>query len=118
MRLSQKKLKEVCDSRGLGLTEALAKAGVSRTAYYSLTRKDSVVPSSLVALAGYLKVPVFDLLFDEALELRQHQLLLTEVDNIVSRNKISERDNVRHTLISLQRLPIERLATALRGARV
>ena len=115
MRLSQKKLKEVCDSRGLGLTAALSRAKISRTAYYSLTRKDTVVPNSLLSLAKYLKVPVSDLLFDEALELKLHQNLLTNVDKIVAGNKISERDNVRHTLISLQRLPIERLKTALRN---
>lgn len=42
---------------GLSLAETLGEAGVSRTAYYSLLRNESVLPASLLALADRLGVP-------------------------------------------------------------
>ena len=64
MYLSEQKVRELCKRRGIGLGEVLQEAGVSRTAYYSLVRKDSIVPKSVTRLAGALEVPVSALLND------------------------------------------------------
>lgn len=113
MRLSSLKIKEICERNNISLTDALRRSHISRTAYYSLTRKESVTPKSLNALAEFLKVSVSDLLFDEAEEKRKHLELLAEVDEINSVESIHERDNVRHTLLSLRRPPMARLQAAL-----
>lgn len=114
MRFSQYKIKKICKQRGFALTELLEQAEISRTAYYSLIRKDSVIPKSILSLAKYLGVPVSDLLHDEDLELVKYNNLLKKVKEILNENKINESDNVRHTLLSLEKKPIERLNSALR----
>ena len=114
MRLSEYKLKKICREQGFGLTEVLEKANVSRTAYYSLIRKDSIIPKSVLSVAEFLDIPVSELLHDEELELRKYNQVLNLVNEIAKKNKISEKDNIRHTLLSLEKTPLERLRTALR----
>lgn len=56
VRLLGDRIKSLCEARRIRLTDLLREAGVSRTAYYSLLRKETVLPKSLVAIARRLKV--------------------------------------------------------------
>ena len=46
MRIDTNNLKRLCLERRIRLNDLLKQAGVSRTAYYSLTRKESVLPKT------------------------------------------------------------------------
>ena len=104
------------DDRGISLTTALERAGVSRTAYYSLTRRPSVLPNTIRALA-------------QTLDVNPHELLqLTETYPVADRRLERARDicarkpeldfhNVWHTLTLLELAPIERLEGSLRRGR-
>jgi hypothetical protein len=95
----------------------LHEAGVSRNTFYTLARKDSVVPQSLVRIAEQLCVPVSALLEDVLTPEQRMRRLIAEANRIAMRHRVTERDNVRHTLLLLQDKPIERLRRALRRGR-
>ena len=56
MRIAAEKLKELCVLKGMTLSRLLKNAGVSKNAYYSLARKDSLLPKSVLAIANHLGV--------------------------------------------------------------
>ncbi len=56
MRIRADKLKELCRQRDTTLTRLLEEAGVSKNAYYSLVRKHSVLPKSVLAIADHLDI--------------------------------------------------------------
>ncbi len=56
MQLSSAKIKKRCAQRRVSLGDVLKQAGVSRTAYYSLARKKSVLPKSILRMASHLGV--------------------------------------------------------------
>lgn len=58
-------MKELCRERNMTLKALLADAGVSRTAYYSLLRKESVLPKSVDRIARCLGVSPAGFLADE-----------------------------------------------------
>jgi hypothetical protein len=95
----------------------LKEAGVSRNAFYSLARKKSVVPKSLVRIATHLGVSVSNLLEESPTPTERMKSLIAETESIVNRHDDVDRDNVRHTLILLEDNPIDRLRRALQRGR-
>ena len=117
MRVSIERLRTVCRERGNTVTEALARAGVSRNAFYSLARRDTILPRTLRALGASLGVEPEALLTRDDRPAEAMKALLAEVDAIVRRNPGVDRENVRHALLLLRRKPIDRLRLALARAR-
>ena len=113
MKIDTDRIKALCKPRNLTIARLLRKAGVSHNAYYSLTRKSSVLPKSIAMLSRALNVRQSALLTDEDAEIRKARRLLKKVDEIVAENPGIDRDTVRHTLLLLQEKPIERLRRAL-----
>jgi hypothetical protein len=117
MRLSLAKVESLCRARDAGIAEMLREAGVSRNAFYTLARKRSVVPQSLIRIAEHLGVSVSALLDDVVTPAERIKSLLAEATRISKRHWDVDRDNVRHTLILLDQQPLERLRRALRRGR-
>ncbi len=99
------------------LSELLAQAGVSRNAFYSLARRDSILPRSLCDLSTALDLAPSEILVDETALIHGMQQIQNRVERIMLREPGLDRENVRHTLLLLQEAPIERLRRALRRAR-
>jgi transcriptional regulator with XRE-family HTH domain len=117
VRLNTASLKELCRKRGTTLQRMLTEAGVSRTAYYSLARKDSVVPRSVRIIAGELGVPLSAILEEPpAVELRT-QALLRRAQRVLVRNPAASFENVWHTLMLLEEPPLDRLRRSLLRGR-
>ena len=117
MRLSVTRIKERCRSRGIGLGQLLSQAGVSRTAYYSLVRKSSILPKSVEALAAALDVFPSQLLAESS-RLGRIRAIRHEVDRLLARHPDASREDVFHTLLLLEQEPLERLRRGLlRGRR-
>jgi hypothetical protein len=110
-------VKSLCREKGLRLGEVLAEAEVSRTAYYHLVHKDSVLPKSVRSLAHALGVPPSRLLETDDSALHRAQALIARVDAIVAAHPTADRDNVRHTLVLLDEPPIDRLNRGLLRGR-
>ncbi|HUT07719.1 MAG TPA: hypothetical protein VMY15_02640 [Candidatus Latescibacteria bacterium] len=117
MRLSGDNIKKLCGVRNLSLNALLKRAGVSKTAYYHLIDKESVLPRSIDALAAALDVRPFALLEEADRQSRRAIRILEATERIVARDPSMDRDNVRHTLLLLQEKPIERLRRSLLRAR-
>ena len=117
MRISSDKLKAFCHKKQQNLKRVLHNAGVSRNAYYSLARKDSVLPKSLIAIADQLDVQPSAFLEEGSRVEQRAQRLLATLDKIIKHNKKADRDNVRHTLLLLQEKPVNRLRRALLRAQ-
>jgi hypothetical protein len=103
----------LCRERGDTLTGLLAKAGVSRNAFYSLARRKSVFPRSLNAVSARLGVGPGELLTGDDRRTEQMKVLMSEAEAIARRKRGVDRDNVRHALLLLRKTPIERLRMAL-----
>lgn len=97
----------------MGLGELLEQAGVSRTAYYSLARKDSILPKSIVQIARALNVPAGKLVEDDEALRNEMLRMAEEAADIAEHRGGVNAENVRHTLILLRHEPIERLRKAL-----
>ena len=117
MKLSGDKVKEACKQRGLRLTEALERAGVSRTAYYSLVRNDSVLPNSLLALADLLEIKPAAMLDETVGPRLRARELLRKLEQVLTEHPEADRDNVRHTLLLLDEPPVDRLERGLLRGR-
>ena len=117
MKLSTDRIKKRCSKRGFSLQTMLKNAGVSRTAYYSLTRKNSVLPGSVRAIADALDVPPSAILESAGREERRAQVLLREARKILRRNPRGTFENVWHTLALLEEPPMERLRRSLLRGR-
>jgi hypothetical protein len=113
MRLAVDRVKKLCAGRGLNLTALLREAKVSRNAYYTLSRKPSVLPKSIQFMAAGLGVKPSALLEEKELPSDEACLLIKQIDAIEHRFKIHDRDNVRHTLLLLREKPVDRLRRAL-----
>ena len=117
MKLSHSKIDALCQTQGRNVSQLLDEAGVSRNSYYSLARKEVVVPRSVLKLSAALDVPVSALLDDilpvgERMRRRQRA-----VESIVADHPDLDRDNVRHTLTLLDEDPLTRIRRALRRGR-
>jgi hypothetical protein len=106
-----------CRRRHIGLGDMLREAGVSRNAFYSLARKDHVVPLSLVLIAERLDVPVSALLEESDTPVERMKSLASESKRISKRHPEVDQDTIRHTLVLLNDRPIERLRRALLRGR-
>ncbi len=113
MRIDPVKLRELAAKRGLNLAALLAKAGVSKTAFYHLVHKSSVLPVSLNALAEALSVRPGIFLTDENPDIARIRRILDLTDRIVAGDPKLDRDNVRLTLLLLEDAPVQRLRRSL-----
>jgi len=95
----------------------LNKAGVSRNAFYSLARKDSILPGSVMAVAACLGVKPSDFMEEEDKRVAKARLLMRRVNKITAKHPGIDRDNVRHMLLLLEEKPIERLRRAIIRAK-
>lgn len=118
MKLNIHKIKKLSKDKGLSLNKLLESANVSRTAYYSLSRKESLLPSSVHAIANALGTSSKEILHDSNPELARIRIMQRKLERILKkRPKITSRENAWHTLLLLEELPIERLRRALRRGR-
>lgn len=101
----------------MALGDLLREAGVSRTAYYSLARKDSVLPKSLEAIARQLNISPADFLEDNRRIEAEARALLARAGQMAQAHPGADFDTIRHTLILLKMEPIERLRRALLRAQ-
>jgi hypothetical protein len=111
------KVEYECRRRGLNVGGLLREAGVSRNAFYSLVRKEYVVPPSLIRIAERLDVPVSTILEETDTPVERMKSLAAEAERIARRYPGAERDNIMHTLLLLNEKPVERLRRALRRGR-
>ncbi len=117
MRLDPRRIKALCRLEGLTLQGLLQEAGVSRTAYYSLVRRDSVLPQSVRALAGTLGVTPSAILDEPPAEVWRARALLRQAQRIVERNPGASFENVWHSLVLMEEPPVERLRRSLLRGR-
>lgn len=117
MKISLDKVEALCREYGTSVAHMLREAGVSRNAFYTLARKESVVPQSLIRVSEYLGVPVSEVLDDVPPAVDRMKQLMDEANRIVKRHPDADPDNIRHTLLLLDEEPIERLRRALRRGR-
>jgi hypothetical protein len=99
------------------LTETLDRANVSRTAYYSLARKESVLPGSVRAIADQLGVAPSKILIEAGPDERRAQALLRIARKVIRKNPGATFENVWHTLMLLEEPPIDRLRRSLLRGR-
>ncbi|HEY8241328.1 MAG TPA: helix-turn-helix transcriptional regulator [Kiritimatiellia bacterium] len=113
MQLASDRIRDLCRERGWRLGDLLEKAGVSRTAYYSLARNETVLPKSIHAMAAQLGVSPSEILADTDARERSLRRQLETVEGILRRHRGANRENVRHTLLMLDETPEERLRKGL-----
>ena len=117
MRIDIVKIRELARKKGWTLNALLAESGVSKTAFYHLLRKDSVLPASLRAIAGALSVRPGDFLTEEHPDVENIRRIQTLTDRIVAGKPGLDRENVRLTLLLLEEEPIQRLRRSLTRGR-
>jgi hypothetical protein len=117
MKVSLQRTRALCRLRGVAMGEVLRDAGVSRNAFYTLARRESVVPRSLRAIAMHLDVPVGALLEETSTPGERVRAVTAETERLVQRNAALDADNIRHTLLLLDEAPMDRLRRALRRGR-
>ena len=118
MKLSSTYVRRYCKKQGRSLVSMLSDAEVSRTAYYSLTRRDSVLPGSIHAIANTLGVIPSDLLEEENITTpKQVARLVQKANQVIKRYPDASFENVWHTLMLLREPPQERLGRSLRRGR-
>jgi len=96
----------------------LERAGVSRTAYYSLARRPSVLPRSVHALAGALGLHPAEILAESSATM--DETVAARVDEaraICEKEPSASFENVWHTLCLLESPPVERLNRSLTRGR-
>jgi transcriptional regulator with XRE-family HTH domain len=117
MQLSSTKFKKRCALRRISLGDVLKQAGVSRTAYYSLIRKKSVLPKSILRIASHLDINPAALLDNDDAKIKQIRGLQAKATVISSKYPECDRDVIFRTLQNLKKPPVERLRRALIRAR-
>jgi len=118
VRISTDKIKLLCKNKGLNVGSLLERASVSKTAFYSLVRKDDILPRSICSIASALDVSPLAFL-EEDVEAIKARRLIKEADAIARAHPGLDRENVRHTLLMLSMEPIERLRRGLiRGRKI
>ena len=117
MKLDAQRIRRLCTSRGITLTQMLEQANVSRTAYYSLARRESVIPGTVRAIADQLGVAPSKILIEAGSDERRAQALLRIARKVVRKNPGASFENVWHTLMLLEDPPIDRLRRSLLRGR-
>jgi hypothetical protein len=114
MRLDSDRIHDLARDRGYSLAGLLRSAGISRTAYYSLARRSSVVPGTVRALARTLGIPARELVRDDDdVTIDRGNRRLAEARAICRGAPGASFDDVWHTLCLLDLSPIERLTRSL-----
>ena len=114
MRLDISRVRRLARAQSKSLSGLLRQARVSRTAFYSLARRPSVLPSTVHALALELGVRATDLL-DETVgppDVRSAKRLRS-ARSICAAEPAASFENVWHTLLLLDMTPLERLNRSL-----
>ena len=118
MYISKEKLEKLLKERNISLKTLLNRAGVSKTAFYHLLYKDTVLPNSIHAIAKALGVRPSRILEEIDQEAERIKEAAWMTDKIMSNCPSLDRENVRHTLLLLQEEPLNRLRRSLiRGGR-
>jgi transcriptional regulator with XRE-family HTH domain len=117
MHISKRKLESIYKKKGLTLKELLHKAGVSKTAYYSLLYKETILPSSIRDIALVLNVKPSAFLEEVSPHETKIRKLIKIMDKILKKNPELNRENVWHTLLLLQERPLDRLNRGLLRGR-
>jgi len=119
MHISPAKLKSLYESKEMHLKRLLSLAGVSKSAYYHLLYKDTLLPDSLHRIAQILEVRPSAFLEEINPDEKKMRKILSLTDKISAGRPTLDRDNIRHTLILLNEKPIERLRRSLiRGRKL
>lgn len=113
MRIELNRLRKLAGERNLSLTALLSKSGVSKTAFYHLVHKSSVLPASLSALAETLSVRPGAFMTEENPDIDKVRRILSLTDRIVAGDPKLDPDNVRLTLLLLEEDPVRRLRRSL-----
>jgi transcriptional regulator with XRE-family HTH domain len=113
MRLSSAKLEALREAKGLTLNALLRISGVSKTAYYHLLNKESVLPRSLESLAGALGVKPSAFLAEGEDAKRRMMRLLKRAERVRRHEPGLDPENIRHVLLLLEDRPIDRLRRSL-----
>ncbi len=117
MRIDLNRLRKLAAKRGLSLTALLTKSGVSKTAFYHLVHKSSVLPASLRAIGETLSVRPGAFLTEENPDVTKIRRILNLADRIAAGDPKLDYDNVRLTLLLLEEKPIQRLRRSLTRGR-
>lgn len=113
MRVSIERIRSLCRGRGQTLGALLASAGVSRNAFYTLARRESVLPNSLRAICAKLGATEDAVLTSDSREAEAMKSLLAEARLIAGSHGAGDFDNIRHTLLLLREPPLDRIRRAL-----
>ena len=117
MKLDGAAIQRCCMARGVALSRVLREAGVSRPAYYSLRRRESVLPKTVLKLATVLDVSASQLLDESRAEEKRARLRVNTAKRIAGAGHGTSFENVWHTMALLDEPPSERLNRALRRGR-
>ena len=117
MKLDGEAIRRRCEAHGVTLSGLLHEAGVSRTAYYSLRRRQSVLPKTVLKLAAALEASASELLDDRPSEERRARRRVDTAKRIAGKSSGTSFENVWHTLALLDETPKDRLNRALRRGR-
>jgi transcriptional regulator with XRE-family HTH domain len=117
MRLDDEAIRRRCEARGVALSRVLREAGVSRTAYYSLKRRESVLPKTVLRLATVLDASASELLDESGSEQKRARRRVHVATRIAGESRGTSFENVWHTLALLDEPPSQRLNRALRRGR-
>jgi len=113
MRIDAVKLRKIARSQGLSLNALLIKSKVSKTAFYHLLRKESILPASLRSMADALAVRPGLFLTEKNLHIEKIRRVLAMTDRIVAADRRIDPENVRLTLLLLEEAPLQRLRRSL-----
>ena len=86
---------------------------MSRTAYYSLARKGSILPKSIERIAAHLQVSPSAFIDDDGALFQRVRDLQSQTEAIHQTNRKLDRDVIYRTLANLELAPLERLRRAL-----
>jgi transcriptional regulator with XRE-family HTH domain len=117
MKLDTEAIRRRCKARGMALSRVLHEAGVSRTAYYSLVRRQSVLPKTVLKLATALDAATSELLDETTSEEKRAQRRIDAAKKIAGKSGGASFENVWHTMALLDEPPSARLNRALRRGR-
>ena len=118
MRLSADKIRALASRQSRSLSAVLRDAAVSRTAFYSLARRRSLLPRTVYAIADALGVKPGDVL--DSPDRSAAELLaarLADARAIAAAHPKSAFENIWHTLALLNLPPIDRLNRSLLRGR-
>jgi transcriptional regulator with XRE-family HTH domain len=114
MRVAHERIRQLASELGLSLSTLLKQAGISRTAYYSLARRPTVLPKTIHALAEALDVPIAEILEEPARALSVKVLRRLEAARaICSADSAASFENIWHSLCLMDLSPIDRLNRSL-----